>query len=88
MHVVAVVGGQRAEACSAEKRCLLKNRIEHRRQVAKRAVDHLQNFRRRSLLPHKLVAFGKAGLQPLFKLSGGLPEICQFGRPSIPEPLP
>ncbi|HXN67531.1 MAG TPA: hypothetical protein VN926_07735 [Bradyrhizobium sp.] len=34
VHVVAVVGGEGAEACAAKKCCLLENRLEDRRQIA------------------------------------------------------
>ena len=45
MHVVAVVHGKNAEAGAAEKRRLLKYRVEHRCQIAGRTVDHLEDFR-------------------------------------------
>src|SRR5436190_9659634 len=57
VHVIAVVDRKNAEAGSAEKRRLLQYRIEHRGQIARRAVDDPENFSRRSLPLQRLLGF-------------------------------
>jgi hypothetical protein len=39
--------------------CLFEDRIEHRRQIAGRSVDHLQDFGCRSLLLQRFLLFRK-----------------------------
>jgi len=56
--------------------------------IAGRTVDDLEDLRRRGLLEQKLVAFGKAYLQPMPEFNDIFWEIGQIGRLSIPEPFP
>jgi hypothetical protein len=47
---------------------LFQHRIEHRREIAGRAVDDSQHLGGRGLLRLRLIAFGGALLQPLLRI--------------------
>jgi hypothetical protein len=57
---LAVVPPQRPECCFAEPGSLFEHRVEHRREVAGRAVDDLQHLGHRRLSRQSLVALGSA----------------------------
>ena len=56
MEVLAVVGPKTAERRLAKPHRLFEHRVEHRREVAGRGIDDLQNLGGRGLLLQRLVA--------------------------------
>ena len=58
METLAVVGVEHSERRLAQPHRLFQHRIEHRRQIARRGVDHLQHLGGRGLLLQCLPLFG------------------------------
>src|SRR5438477_6233042 len=44
LEALTVINPEIPEACVAKARCLFQYRIEYRHEVARRGVDHLQDF--------------------------------------------
>ena len=58
METLAIIGVQDAERGSAQPHRLFQHRIEHRRQIAGRGIDHLQHLGGRGLLLQRLALLG------------------------------
>ena len=57
-ETLAIVSVERAERRSAQSHRVFQHRIEHRRQIAGRSVDHLQHLGGRGLLLQRLALLG------------------------------
>src|SRR5258708_34970335 len=58
MKALAIPGSENAKGRLAQSRCLLQHRVEHRSEVAGRAVDDLQYLGGRGLLIQGLAGLG------------------------------
>ena len=56
---LAIVGAKLAERSAAQPHRLFQHRVEHRRQIAGRGVDHLQHLGGRGLLLQRLALLGQ-----------------------------
>ena len=59
MKMFAVIDQQRADHGAAQAVCLFQDRVEHRRQIARRGIDHPQHFGRRGLALQRVALFGQ-----------------------------
>ena len=72
---LAVVGRHQAEGRLAQARCLFEHRVEHRREVAGRAVDDPQHLGGGGLLVECLREFGSAVFDLLFEVGVGALQV-------------
>jgi hypothetical protein len=77
VQVIAAVDRQCPETCAAEAGRLVQNRLEHRRQIAGRAVDDLQHLGGARLLGQRLVTLGGARIEFSLERRNPLLQICQ-----------
>jgi hypothetical protein len=73
LKAFAVIGHQIAEGGVAQPHRLVEHCIEHRREIAGRRIDHLQDLGRGGLLFQGLVPLIGAFVQPPLQLSVGAP---------------
>jgi hypothetical protein len=78
--LLAVIERQRAEGRLTQPQCLFEYRLEHRRKVAGRGIDDLQDLGGRGLLIERLITFRGA----LFQLSLGIVTLgCALSKPTL-----
>ena len=75
LKALAVEGIEDAEWRSTQPRRLLEHRVEHRREVAGRAVDNPQHLGHRGFAGQRFVALGRPRVELPPKLGYGLSEI-------------
>jgi hypothetical protein len=58
MEALPIPGSENAERCLAKAGSLVKHRVEHRGEVARRGIDDLQHLGGRGLLVERLARLG------------------------------
>ena len=58
MQMLAIVAAQHPKRCPTQPHRLFQHRVEHRRQIAGRGIDHLQHLSGRGLLLQRLPLLG------------------------------
>jgi hypothetical protein len=58
VHLVAVIRPEQAEGGPAQRQRLVEHRVEYRRELARRGIDHLQHFGGCRLLLQGLARLG------------------------------